>query len=161
MDPPAGARSTVTRGWSIQGFSFDAVANQPFFGALPRSGWHAVGVFEMICAVLLVVPVAAKWMPTVIRPDDIDHISPIDLVPGNGLSRVHTLILKHKWSNTEQMIKNAKQPSDPKKGESKHQGDVNPETDLPAEEIADDEVEIGSTGGKPGTQSTPVTKRKP
>jgi hypothetical protein len=44
-------------------FSFDAVASQPFFGALPRGGWGALGVFEMLCAVLLVVPAAAKWMP--------------------------------------------------------------------------------------------------
>jgi hypothetical protein len=41
-------------------FSFDAVANEPFFGALPRGGWGALGVFEMLCAVLLVVPAAAK-----------------------------------------------------------------------------------------------------
>jgi len=30
-----------------------------------------------------------------------------------------------------------------------------------AQEIADDEVEIGKTGGKPGTENTPVTERKP
>ena len=59
------------------------------------------------------------------------------------------------------MNKNVKKPSNPKKGEGKRQGGVQPETVLPAEEIADDEVEIGSTGGKPGTQSTPITQRKP
>ena len=32
-------------------------------GALSRGGWGALGVFEMLCAVLLVVPAAAKWMP--------------------------------------------------------------------------------------------------
>jgi hypothetical protein len=30
-----------------------------------------------------------------------------------------------------------------------------------APEIADDEVEIGKTGGKSTTESTPLTKRKP
>ena len=30
----------------------------------------------------------------------------------------------------------------------------------PAQEIADDEVEIGKTGGKPGTGSTPTRGRK-
>jgi DoxX-like protein len=50
-------------GGAYKVFSFDAVANQPFFGALPRSGWGALGAFEMLCAVLLVVPAAAKWMP--------------------------------------------------------------------------------------------------
>jgi hypothetical protein len=50
-------------GGAYKVFSFDAVANQPFFGALPRAGWSALGVLEMVCAVLLVVPAAAKWMP--------------------------------------------------------------------------------------------------
>jgi hypothetical protein len=50
-------------GGAYKVFSFDAVANQPFFGALPRGGWSAIGVFEMLCAILLVVPAAAKWMP--------------------------------------------------------------------------------------------------
>ena len=42
-------------------FMFDELANQMI--ALPRAGWGALGVFEMACAVLLVIPVAAKWMP--------------------------------------------------------------------------------------------------
>ena len=42
-------------------FMFDELANQLI--ALPRVGWGALGVFEMVCAVLLVIPVAAKWMP--------------------------------------------------------------------------------------------------
>jgi hypothetical protein len=33
-------------------------------------------------------------------------------------------------------------------------------TEPPAQEIADDEVEIGKTGGKPGEGSRPITKRK-
>ena len=50
-------------GGAYKVFSFDAVANQPFFGALPRGGWSALGVFEVLCAVLLVVPAAANRMP--------------------------------------------------------------------------------------------------
>jgi hypothetical protein len=50
-------------GGAYKVFSFDALANEPFFGALSRSGWSAIGVFEMLCAILLVVPAAAKWMP--------------------------------------------------------------------------------------------------
>ncbi len=42
-------------------FGFDAVADQPFFAALPRGGWGAVGAFEILCAILLVLPAAARW----------------------------------------------------------------------------------------------------
>ncbi|MNX93717.1 hypothetical protein D3C86_1259150 [compost metagenome] len=44
-------------------FKFDEIAQMPVMGALPRSGWGAVGVIEMVCAVLLIVPAATKWMP--------------------------------------------------------------------------------------------------
>ncbi len=30
---------------------------------LSRTGWAALGVFEMACAVLLVAPAAGRWMP--------------------------------------------------------------------------------------------------
>jgi len=39
----------------------DDVAKQ--ITALPRGGWRAVGVFEVLGAVLLIVPAAANWMP--------------------------------------------------------------------------------------------------
>ena len=56
--------------------------------------------------------------------------------------------------------KNAKHPSDVKKKHDKRvQGTGQP--GRAAQEIADDEVEIGKTGGKPGTENTPVTERKP
>jgi hypothetical protein len=42
---------------------FDELAKMPAMGALSRGGWGALGVFEMLCAVLLVVPAAANWMP--------------------------------------------------------------------------------------------------
>ncbi len=50
-------------GGAYKVFGFDAVANEPFFGALPRGGWSALGVFEMLCPVLLIVPGVAKRMP--------------------------------------------------------------------------------------------------
>ena len=62
------------------------------------------------------------------------------------------------------MNKNAKQPSNVKKGHNQDthvEGGAQSGTVRPAQEIADDEVEIGKTGGKPGTKSTPVTESKP
>jgi len=62
------------------------------------------------------------------------------------------------------MNKNAKQPSNVKKGHNggqRVQGDAQPGIVRPAQAIAEDEVEIGKTGGKPGTKSTPLTERKP
>jgi hypothetical protein len=39
----------------------DDVAKQ--ITALPPGAWRALGVFEVVGAVLLIVPAAAKWMP--------------------------------------------------------------------------------------------------
>jgi len=50
-------------GGAYKVFMFDALANMGWYHALPLGGWTALGVFEMLCAVLLVVPAAAKWMP--------------------------------------------------------------------------------------------------
>lgn len=50
-------------GGAYKVFGFDAVAKEAFFGALPRGGWSALGVLEMSCGVLLIVPAAIKWMP--------------------------------------------------------------------------------------------------
>ena len=44
-------------------FKFDALAAH--MRALPRGGWRALGVLEMLGAVLLVVPAAVNWMPVV------------------------------------------------------------------------------------------------
>jgi hypothetical protein len=65
-----------------------------------------------------------------------------------------------------QMKKNLKQTANAKKrhNEDKHLGrgaQTADSKDRPAQEIADDEVEIAKTGGKPGTKSTPITGRKP
>ncbi len=48
-------------GGSYKVFKFDELANQ--MGALSRGGWRALGVLEMVGAVLLVVPAAAQWVP--------------------------------------------------------------------------------------------------
>jgi DoxX-like protein len=50
-------------GGAYKVFSFDELAKMPATGALPRGGWAALGVFEMLCGVLLIVPAATKWMP--------------------------------------------------------------------------------------------------
>jgi hypothetical protein len=50
-------------GGAYKVFMFDEIAKMPAMGALSRGGWGALGVFEMLCAVLLVVPAAANWMP--------------------------------------------------------------------------------------------------
>lgn len=48
-------------GGSYKVFAFDELAGQ--LTVLSRGAWGALGVLEMCCAVLLVVPAAAKWMP--------------------------------------------------------------------------------------------------
>jgi hypothetical protein len=50
-------------GGAYKVFQFDELAKVPAAGALSRSGWGVIGVFEMLCAVFLIVPAAAKWMP--------------------------------------------------------------------------------------------------
>ncbi len=50
-------------GGAYKVFMFDELAKVPTTGALSRGGWGALGVFEMLCAILLIVPAAAKWMP--------------------------------------------------------------------------------------------------
>jgi hypothetical protein len=44
-------------------FHFDELAKMPQTVALSRGGWGAIGVFEMVCAILLIVPAAVRWMP--------------------------------------------------------------------------------------------------
>ena len=52
-------------GGSYKVFKFGELANQ--MRALSRGGWRALGVLEMVCAVLLVVPAATQWMPILTR----------------------------------------------------------------------------------------------
>ena len=48
-------------GGAFKTFNPDDVAKQ--ISALPRAGWRVLGVLEVLGAVLLIVPAAAKWMP--------------------------------------------------------------------------------------------------
>jgi VIT1/CCC1 family predicted Fe2+/Mn2+ transporter len=48
-------------GGSYKAFKFDTLANQ--MRALPHSAWRALGVLEMVGAVLLIVPAATGWKP--------------------------------------------------------------------------------------------------
>ena len=50
-------------GGAYKAFKFDELANQ--MRALSHGGWRALGVLEIVCGILLVVPAAAKWMPVV------------------------------------------------------------------------------------------------
>ena len=46
-------------------FMFDKVSKEvPSFGALPREGWMALGILELVCTVGLIVPAAFHWQPT-------------------------------------------------------------------------------------------------
>lgn len=48
----------------MKAFMFDKVtADVPSFGALPRKAWTVLGVIELLSAIGLVVPGAARWHP--------------------------------------------------------------------------------------------------
>lgn len=44
-------------------FAYAELARTPAATALPRVAWGAIGAFEMACAVLLILPLALRWMP--------------------------------------------------------------------------------------------------
>ncbi|MGE3275702.1 MAG: hypothetical protein AB7O67_11365 [Vicinamibacterales bacterium] len=44
--------------------SFDTLATMPAAAALTRGGAGLLGGFEMLCAVLLIAPMALRWMPS-------------------------------------------------------------------------------------------------
>jgi hypothetical protein len=48
-------------GGAYKAFQFDGLASQ--FRTLSRSGWRALGILEMLGAVLLVVPAATRRIP--------------------------------------------------------------------------------------------------
>ena len=48
-------------GGAYKTFMFDELAGQ--LVVLPRGGWAALGVLEMVGGVLLIVPAAANWRP--------------------------------------------------------------------------------------------------
>jgi uncharacterized membrane protein YphA (DoxX/SURF4 family) len=53
------ASSGVMKAFMLDEVS-DGVAS---FGALPREGWMALGILELVCAVGLIVPAALRWKP--------------------------------------------------------------------------------------------------
>ena len=45
-------------------FMFDKIKEGvPSFGALPREGWMALGVLELVCTVGLIAPAVLHWQP--------------------------------------------------------------------------------------------------
>ena len=48
-------------GGAYKTFKFEEVAQH--MRALSHGGWRALGVLEMLCGILLIVPAAANWMP--------------------------------------------------------------------------------------------------
>jgi len=48
-------------GGAYKTFKFDELANQ--MSTIPHGAWRALGVLEILGAVLLIVPAATKWMP--------------------------------------------------------------------------------------------------
>src|SRR3954453_467632 len=45
-------------------FIFDKVSKDvPSFGALPRNGWMALGILELVCMIGLILPSALPWHP--------------------------------------------------------------------------------------------------
>ena len=49
-------------GGAYKAFKFDELASQ--MRSLSRGAWRVLGLFEMVCGVLLIVPAALKWMPS-------------------------------------------------------------------------------------------------
>lgn len=50
-------------GGAYKVFMFDELAKMPATAALSRTALAALGVFEVVCGLLLIVPAATKWMP--------------------------------------------------------------------------------------------------
>lgn len=50
-------------GGSFKVFRYAELAQVPAASVLPQGVWAALGVFEMVCGVLLIVPAALKWIP--------------------------------------------------------------------------------------------------
>lgn len=50
-------------GWRIANYA-QAALDVPSIGALSHGGWIAIGVFEIVCALLLILPRAFRFKPT-------------------------------------------------------------------------------------------------
>ena len=45
-------------------FMFESISQDvPSFGALPQEAWMALGIFELVCTIGLIVPAAFRWRP--------------------------------------------------------------------------------------------------
>ena len=45
-------------------FMFEKISQDvPSFGALPREAWMALGILELVCTIVLIVPAAFRWRP--------------------------------------------------------------------------------------------------
>ena len=51
-------------GGAYKVFSFDELAKMQATAALPHVAWTALGVFEMLCGILLVIPGTMHWTRT-------------------------------------------------------------------------------------------------
>lgn len=50
-------------GGAYKTFNTGELMTQAPNGTVPRGAWVAIGIFEMVCAILLIVPAAMKRMP--------------------------------------------------------------------------------------------------
>src|SRR5688500_18233627 len=47
--------------------AYEELSKVPSSATLPQAGWAAIGVLEIVCAVLLIVPTATRKMPWLTR----------------------------------------------------------------------------------------------
>ena len=50
-------------GGSFKVFRYAELAQVPAAGVLPQAAWIILGVFEIVCGILLIVPMALRWKP--------------------------------------------------------------------------------------------------
>ena len=50
-------------GGAFKLMAYEELAKVPSSATLPQAGWAAIGVLEIVCAILLIVPAATKKMP--------------------------------------------------------------------------------------------------
>jgi uncharacterized membrane protein YidH (DUF202 family) len=51
-------------GGGFKAFAFQVDPKIPSTSALPRGAWGLLGVFELVCGLLLIIPGAVHWMPS-------------------------------------------------------------------------------------------------
>ena len=49
-------------GGAYKVLAYEQVAKMPSGGALPQAGWTALGIFEIVCGILLVIPAAKRHL---------------------------------------------------------------------------------------------------